>query len=212
MNCGPLLLIPAGGSGNFDLSGQEDLSPPSRCPGLHPDAEPGTGMLNRARPSGNSPGNNSTAWDSHAGLPTPQVSWFHAPAPPGRGVIRPSTPHPKTRSRAPLGWNNPPTPPRWNASESSIIARRCPQDISSKGGGYTPAAELALNRLRVIHHGFSNSRLSLRQSRPRNWRPGNPHHASNSPGSSPESFSGKAQRNFPVEDRKWRSTISGVQA
>ena len=31
---------------------------------------------------------------------------------------------------APLGWNNPPTP-RWNASESGILARRCPHDISS---------------------------------------------------------------------------------
>ena len=42
----------------------------------------------------------------------------------------------------------------------------------------------------------------MSHSYPRNWRPGNPHHASNSPESSPESSSGKAQRNFPVEDRK----------
>ena len=58
-----------------------------------------------------------------------------------RGIVTPSTTHP-----APLGWNNPPTPPRWNASESPIIARRCPHDISSKGKT-TPAAETALNRL-----------------------------------------------------------------
>ena len=46
----------------------------------------------------------------------------------------------------PLGWNNPPTP-RWNASESASIARRCPHDIRSTKGGDTPAAETALNRL-----------------------------------------------------------------
>ena len=45
---------------------------------------------------------------------------------------------------APLGWNNPPTP-RWNASKSASIARRCPHDIRSTKD--TPAAETALNRL-----------------------------------------------------------------
>ena len=59
-----------------------------------------------------------------------------------RGIVTPSTTHP-----APLGWNNPPTPPRWNASESPIIARRCPHDISSIKLKDTPAAETALNRL-----------------------------------------------------------------
>ena len=104
-------------------------------------------MLNRARPSGNSPGNNPTAWDSHAGLPPPQVSWFHTPAPPGRGVIRPSTPHPKTRSRAPLGWNNPPTPPPLECLRKPCNRSQMPSGHQQHKEKDTPRAELALNRL-----------------------------------------------------------------
>ena len=137
MNCGPLLLIPAGGSGNFDLSGQEDLSPPSRCPGLHPDAEPGTGILNRdAEPgqaireqSGQQPHSlGLTRWTSSSpGLlvPHPRTTWQRS----NPAIHTP----PKNQEPGTAGLEQPPDPPppRWNASESPVIARRCPQDISS---------------------------------------------------------------------------------
>ena len=61
---------------------------------------------------------------------------------------------------APLGWNNPPTP-RWNASESASIARRCPHDIRS-----TKRHPCGGNGLKSTLRGFSNG-LSLRQSRSR---------------------------------------------
>ena len=136
MNCGPLLLIPAGGSGNFDLSGQEDLSPPSRCPGLHPDAEPGTGILNRdAEPgqaireqSGQQPHSlGLTRWTSSSpGLlvPHPRTTWQRS----NPAIHTP----PKNQEPGTAELEQPPhPPPRWNASESPVIARRCPQDISS---------------------------------------------------------------------------------
>ena len=42
-----------------------------------------------------------------------------------------------------MGWNNPPTP-RWNASESPVIARRCPPDISSTTKGRHPKGGVGL--------------------------------------------------------------------
>ena len=64
---------------------------------------------------------------------------------------------------APLGWNNPPTP-RWNASESASIVRRCPHDIrSTQTKGRHPCGG---NGLKSTLRGFSNG-LSLRQSRSR---------------------------------------------
>ena len=66
---------------------------------------------------------------------------------------------------APLGWNNPPTP-RWNASESAIIARRCPHDISSTIRHQKGRHPCGGNGLKSTLRGFSNG-LSLRQSRSR---------------------------------------------
>ena len=115
MNCGPLLLIPAGGSGNFDLSGQEDLSPPSRCPGLHPDAEPGTGILNRdAEPgqaireqSGQQPHSlGLTRWTSSSpGLlvPHPRTTWQRS----NPAIHTP----PKNQEPGTAGLEQPPAPP-----------------------------------------------------------------------------------------------------
>ena len=103
-------------------------------------------MLNRARPSGNSPGNNPTAWDSHAGLPPPQVSWFH------RDPDEPRNSHaihnpPKNQEPGTAGLEQPPDPPPLECFRKPCNRSQMPSGHQQHKEKDTPRAELALNRL-----------------------------------------------------------------
>ena len=74
--------------------------------------------------------------------PHPQISWFHAPRHLAGGSPAIHTPPKPPGAGHRWAGTTPPTP-HWNASESPVIARRCPQDISSTKGRH-PCGENGL--------------------------------------------------------------------